>query len=393
MKRESPKVLSFSYCFPSQASPERCVFVLYRLAALAKRLDLEVAAPVPVFPMINRRRQPRDLTEEMRGLTVHRPRYFYVPGVLKSLDGRWYGHGLQRWLAAYCERRRPDLLDVHFEWPDGVGAYHLAGKTGQPYVITMRGLLNYCVTKPSMRTQCAVALRGAASIISVSKPLAQMAIDMGVPEERVTVIPNGVDKEIFHPRDKTECRRTLGLPLDRRIAVSVAHLKRTKGHDEAVRALAQVPEDVVLVIVGGDVDRGAYRKRLEQLIRGLGLQGRVMVAGRRPHETIPLYMAAADMTVLASHREGCPNVVLESLGCGTPVVATNVGAVPDILTSGKNGWVVPLFDVEALADAMRKTLDAAWSPTALSNAVESWDMVAAKCEEVLVETFERTRGD
>jgi glycosyltransferase involved in cell wall biosynthesis len=346
---------------------------------------------VTAFP-VARNPQPEPV-EEMRGLRVYRPQYFYVPGILKSLDGRFYGRGLRRWFEDYCTRRRPDLLDVHFIWPDGVGVYHMARGSGIPYVITLRGLLNYCVTKRSMKRQCAVALNAAAAVISVSKPMARMAVELGVPEERVTVIPNGVDKEVFFPRDRTECRRRLDLPLDRRLIVSVAHLKRTKGHDEAVRALAKLPDDVVLVIIGGDVDRGGYRRHLLRLIAELGIEKRVVLAGKRPHEEIPLYLSAADLTVLASHREGCPNVVLESLGCGTPAVSTDVGAVPDLITPGQNGWYVPVLDVDALAEAIRRTLDATWSPRTISDSVESWDSVAEKCERVLVDTFERTRGN
>jgi glycosyltransferase involved in cell wall biosynthesis len=390
-ERKSPSVLSFSYCFPSKVNPNRCVFVLYRLAALAKRVDLEVVAPESVFAAArNRTVEP---VEEMRGLAVHRPQYFYVPGILKSLDGRFYGRGLRRWFEAYCERRRPDLLDVHFVWPDGVGIYHMVRDSGIPFIITLRGLLNYCVTKRSMKRQCAVALNAAAAVISVSQPMARMAVEMGVPEERITVIPNGVDKTVFFPRDRTECRRQLDLPLDRRLIVSVAHLKRTKGHDEVVRAMAKLPDDVVLIVIGGDIDRGGYRRHLAELISQLKLDERVILAGKRPHETIPLYLSAADLTVLASHREGCPNVVLESLGCGTPAVAADVGAVPDLITPGENGFHVPVLDVDALADAMRKTLETTWSPQAISDSVESWDAVAARCERVLVDTFEKTRRD
>jgi glycosyltransferase involved in cell wall biosynthesis len=270
------------------------------------------------------------------------------------------------------------LLDAHFIWPDGVGVYHLARQLGMPYVITLRGKIYPCLEVPSMKRQCAEALRAAAAVISVDSAMADIAVQLGTPRARVHVIPNGVDLEFFRPREKAAARRELGLPLDGRLLVTVAHLKRTKGHDEVIQALAQLPPDVHLVIVGGEAVRG-YRQQAERLIDRLGLGRRVTLAGKQPYDRVPLYLSAADATVLASYREGCPNVVLESLACGTPVVATRVGAVPDLVTSNLNGAIVPVKDPSAMAAAIADMLSKSWSPAAVrsSPSVRSWDDVAA----------------
>jgi len=373
------RVLSFSYCFPSSLRPTWGVFVLQRLAALAKHVDLDVASPVPVFPLWNRLHGgvPAPV-EEHAGLAVHYPRWFYVPGILKTLDGRFYARGIRRWFDRQCRRQRPDLLDAHFVWPDGVGVSHLARRAGLPYVITLRGWLYPCLERASLRRQARRALLDAAAVISVSGHLADTAADLGVPRGRLYVIPNGVNVDRFRPLDRDRARRELGLPTDGPLIVAVAHLKRTKGHDELLEALAAQPDDVRLVIVGEDPGRGAYRSRLEDLISRLGLQDRVLLAGRQPHERIPLYLSAADVGVLASYREGCPNVVLESLACGTPVVATRVGAVPDLVTPGENGIIVPPRDASALGDAMREALHASWSREAIRASVQgnTWSEVA-----------------
>ncbi len=372
-------VLSFSYCFPSNLRPTWGIFVLQRLAALARHVDLEVASPVPFFPLLTRLRHglPAPI-ERHGGLTVHYPRWLYLPGILKDCDGRFYASGIRRWFRRTCRNRRPDLLDVHFVWPDGVGVSRLAREAGLPYAITLRGKLPEHVQSPAQRAQCVTAMQGAAAVISVSGQLAEMAADLGVPRERLHVIPNGVNTDRFRPMDRAEARRALGLDPEGRLVVAVAHLKRTKGQDELVEAAASLPGDVRLVLVGKDPGRGAYRRHLEGLIARLGLADRVTLAGRQPHDRIPLYLNAADVSVLASYREGCPNVVLESLACGTPVVATRVGAVPDLVAAGDTGLTVPPRDAGALRTSLREAVERTWSRERIRASVhgKSWAGVA-----------------
>ena len=382
------RILSFSYCFPNRARPTWGMFVLQRLAAMARQegIDLQAVAPVPVFPLLSRREvKSLPSRDVMEGLDVHYPRYFYFPKIVKSLDGRLYARGLRRWLDAVCRQWTPDVLDAHFVWPDGVGVSLLAEHLGLPYAITLRGWLYEAMKYPRILRQCVAALRGAAAIISVSEHLAGTAIELGAPAERVRVIPNGVDTELFRLRDKESVRRQLGLPEGARLVVSVAHLGPRKGHREMIRALARLPRDVQLLIVGDDPDGGCNERELRGLTNELGIDGRVTLVGRQSYDQVPLYYSAADLSVLASYREGCPNVVLESLASGTPVVASNVGNVPDMIMDGHNGRIVPPRQVEPLAAAIQELLDQTPSPRAVrgSPAVRCWDEVAADVCDVL----------
>ena len=266
------RVLSFSYCFPNHAAEGWGVFVYQRLAALAGRLPLEVVSPVPTLPVISRLRGwPGPEQETWQGLTVHRPRFFYLPAVLKSRDGQFYARGIRAWLERQVEKSRPDLLDAHFVWPDGVGVSLLARQLGLPYTITLRGKIYPCLEIPSQRHQCAEALRGAAAVISVDNRMAELAKELGVSPERIHVIPNGVDMELFRLRDRQAARRELGLPATGQLLVSVAHLGERKGHHETIRALAQLPADIKLVLVGGDsASHRGGKQHLEKLAASLG---------------------------------------------------------------------------------------------------------------------------
>jgi len=389
------RVLSFSYCFPEPAHPSWGVFVLQRLAALAKLADLEVVAPVPAFPLWHRLRgllPPKN--DQLAGLRVYRPRFFYTPGIFKSADAWFYGRGLGRWLADTCRASRPDILDAHFIWPDGVGVGHLARRMGLPYVVTLRGKLYPSLENASMRRQCARALREASAVISVSTPMAEIASELIGSEKTIHVIPNGVDLRRFSPDDKARCRRALGLAPQGRLLVSIAHLKQTKGHDEVVGALAGQDKDVRLVIVGGEVLHDGYTDRLRGLTRRLGVADRVILAGSQPYERIPLYINAADVCVLGSWREGCPNVVLESLACGRALAATNVGAVPDILPQGPCGRIVPVRDADALSAGVRELLATPADPERIRrlSGVQSWEQVAERVHRVLRSAVDAPAG-
>jgi glycosyltransferase involved in cell wall biosynthesis len=287
-------------------------------------------------------------------------------------------------LREFCQVWRPDVLDAHFIWPDGVGVALLANELKIPYIITLRGKIYECLPIPSQREQCATALQCASAVISVSGQLAEEARKLGISDDRLVIIPNGIDREYFHSRDKRTCRKELGLPDKGRLLVTVAHLGHRKGHHEVIRALAGLPDDVRLAIIGGPAQRGTP-ETLRTVAREVGVEDRLILPGHQPYEKIPMYFSAADASVLASYREGCPNAVLESLACGTPVVATDVGAVRDILPVPDVGRIMPPQEICPLRDALVEVLDRQWDTEQVVQAsgVKSWDEVAREVQKAL----------
>jgi glycosyltransferase involved in cell wall biosynthesis len=204
-------------------------------------------------------------------------------------------------------------------------------------------------------------------------------IALGAPPEKVTVIGNGVDLERFHPVDRTDARRKLEIPEDALVAVAVGALIPRKGFQFLIPALASVAKrspKLRLYIVGkGD------QNNLKALALAHGVADRVFFAGSRPNEELKIWYSAADVSCLVSSREGWPNVVLESLACGTPVLATGLWGVPEILVSPELGIMVQQ-QTAAIADGLGQALTKKWDRNAIINYARSrtWNVVAEEVE-------------
>jgi glycosyltransferase involved in cell wall biosynthesis len=185
---------------------------------------------------------------------------------------------------------------------------------------------------------------------------------LGAAPERIDVVPNGVDRQEFKPRDRGEARAHLGLPESGKMVLFVGHLTEPKGAGDLIRAFALAGEalrDTRLVMVGDGEGSAACR------VLAAGLGERVSFVGAEPHERIPLWLAACDALALPSWNEGMPNVVLEALACGRAVVASNVGGIPDVL-DGYPHALVPPREPAALALALERVLRSDYEPSAVA---------------------------
>jgi glycosyltransferase involved in cell wall biosynthesis len=185
-------------------------------------------------------------------------------------------------------------------------------------------------------------------MIAVSGALKQALVELGAPEGKVSVLRNGVETDLFRPvPDRGAVRQALG--VSGKVLISVGGLIERKGHHRSIEAMRSLPE-YTLVIVG----EGPERERLEGLVSRLGLGERVRLLGPRPHRTLPDLYGAADASILASSREGWANVLLESMACGTPVVAANIWGNPEVVREPAAGLIYEPNTPEAIADAVRR---------------------------------------
>jgi glycosyltransferase involved in cell wall biosynthesis len=286
------------------------------------------------------------------------------------------------------------VLLATWAYPDTVATTLVARRLELPIVAKVHGSdINVMAEVPIVRSQIRWALRRASCVFAVSRPMRQRLIDLGVPSECVRVQYNGVNVERFHPIDRVKARRDLGLPQDRRLILSVGNLEAVKGVIDlidAAKLLVAEGEPVPLVVLVG---AGRLRGELEERVRRDRLHDDVLLAGAQPHAEIPGWIGAADALCLPSHHEGCPNVVLEAMACGRPVVATGVGAVPDLIDSAV-GIVAPPRQPARLAEAIRAVTSRDWDAQAIRQRVLplSWEENASALASELQRAARRDSG-
>jgi teichuronic acid biosynthesis glycosyltransferase TuaC len=388
-------VLSMTTLFPSLVNPRHGIFVETRLRKVLEQapVALQVIAPVPWFPL-NWRMAGRyaDYAAVPRfeiryGVPVRHPRYLVIPRIGMALQPDA--------LATVCTRAaremigdgwQCDVIDAHYLYPDGVAAAEMASELGKPLVVTARGSdVNLIAQMRSPQRRILAALEVARRVIAVSSPLKRELVRIGVPEEKIEVLGNGVDPLLFTFTERESTRQRLGIGSAVPVAVSVGNLVPEKGHDLVLTAIARLP-DVHLLIVG----RGPERERLARQAADLGIARRVQMLDNMSQSELAKVYSAADVLTLGSTREGWPNVVLEALSCGTPVVATDVGAVPDIVAEG-TGEVVHGRDAADFAAAIARSLSKRPDRAGARAYAErfSWDPIARRYFEILAQAAHR----
>lgn len=350
------RILTVSSLYPNGEAPAHGVFVENRLRQLMKSGEVEasVVAPVPWFPFKANAfghygQMARILPHETRhGLSVAHPRFIVIPKLGMSLAPYLLYLALRRHVRrALQDGREFDLIDAHYVYPDGVAAAWLGAQLGKPVVITARGTDLHLISEYRLpRRLISNALRRCAAVVGVSRALAERARELAGPESRIEVLRNGVDLDMFQETDRDAVRRELNLTGP--VLISVGLLIPRKGHELVIEALTSLP-GAQLLICG----EGPMRSELEQRARRLGVADRVRFLGRVGHEALCRYYSAADVLVLASYREGWPNVLLEAMACGTPVVANAVGAVPDFVNHPHAGRIVHERTPAAIAAEIR----------------------------------------
>ncbi len=388
------RVLVVTKIFPNCVEPTSSPFNRQQFAALARSCELEVLATIPWFPGAQAlgRWSPAGrlarvpATERIDGLPVRHPRFAFIPRVAQGLSGPLYAASLLPEVLRY--RGRVDVVLGSWAYPDGYAAVALAELLRVPAVIKVHGSdLNVLAKRPGPRRRMERAFRRAARIVTVSRPLATIAAELGAPPESIDVVPNGIDRTLFHPRERADARRALGLPLDGPIVLYVGHIAAAKGALDLVQAAAVAGSALGgarLVFVGDGADLTECTRLAETLAVD------ATFVGAEPHERIPLWLAACDVLALPSWNEGVPNVVIEALASGRRVVATRVGGIPDVVSSEIFGELVPPRDHQALALGLVQVLATPYDPHFVSKAlaIPSWQTSAELLHQSLLRALE-----
>ncbi|MGE0128634.1 MAG: glycosyltransferase family 4 protein [Blastocatellales bacterium] len=384
-------ILVFTSLWPNAEQPGFGVFVKHATAAMS-RLDgvnVRVVAPVPHFPKKFQsqnfwperwRRMARIPDCEMiAGIETFHPRHLVTPKIGMSFYGRWMASGAEALVRRLHAEQPIDLIDAHYVYPDGYAAALLAERLNVPVVITARGTdINLFSRMPLIRPLIRRALMRADGVVAVSDALKRRMVELGVEAGKIAVIRNGVDREVFYPSDRgdqAETRRKLGLDAESRIIVTVSALVPLKGIDRLIDAMKLMQGvNTKLYVIG----EGPQRAALESRIARHGLADRVFLIGSRPQSELADWYSAADLFCLASHREGCPNVVIEAMACGSPVVAADVGGVGELISKSDYGRVISSPAAEKFASEMKAALGESWNrdEIAAHGRARSWENVA-----------------
>ncbi len=249
-------------------------------------------------------------------------------------------------------------------------------------------------SKPSRRRAIYRVLNETDAVVAVSEDLRQKIISNGVDQQKVHLVRRGIDTDRFHPGDRQDARRRLDLPTDLPIFLWVGRMETVKGLPvllDALERLQRESMDIQTMLVGAGTEAASTSAEIQRR----GLSQRVAMPGGVPHAKLADYYRAADLTVLPSLSEGVPNVLLESIACGTPFVASRVGGIPEIATAGIDRLVSP-GDPRELALAIRDTLASPQPTHSRTFVPEDWPTAASRLIDViqpLVTNSQQLTGD
>jgi glycosyltransferase involved in cell wall biosynthesis len=317
-----------------------------------------VIAPVawPIVYRARRNGQAWERTRRLDGIEVRHPVYFYTPKFLRAHYGAFFWWSIRRTVNQMLRDFAPDVVVGYWTHPDGQAAVHVARRLGVPAVVMVGGtdvlVLGH---EASRRRAIRRVLEGADAIVAVSQDLKRALHQWELPPSKVHVVRRGIDVNRFKPGDRETARRRLGIPPGRRTLLWVGHMVPVKGLEVLIEACAEAATrtDFHLYLVGdGPLHRKLQRRSVE-----LGIEARVTFVGYVAHANLPDWYSAADLTVLPSHSEGIPNVLLESIASGTPFVASRVGGIPEIADPLLDRLVAPA-DAGSLANAIVDSLTA-----------------------------------
>ena len=352
------KILFYSYAYPNPLNTGLGTFNRSMVAGLAAEHDVRVVSPVSFVDAWKGRmtgRLPNGLNDPrfaaVPGVHAEYLASYYTPKLFRSEYGRWMWWSVRTRLDLTMDMFRPDVVLSYWAHPDGEVAVRMAHRHGVPAVVMVGGSDVLLLGRSGRRQQKILnVMRHADAVVTVSEHIKETLLHDGIDPRKLRVVRRGVDRALFAPGDQAVARRGLGLPEKMSLLISVGRLVPVKGHShllQACRLLAARHVSFRCYLLGDGPLKGDLQRQITQL----GLGGIVELRGAQNQSQLVEWYRAADATVLPSLSEGVPNVLMESIVCGTPFVASDVGGVSEIADSRHDRLVPPASPV-ALADAI-----------------------------------------
>ncbi len=323
-------------------------------------MDIRLIVPLSWKERLqNLSRDPVALASHPLQDKVMYPWYWYTPGTFRG------SYGLSMWISirAQCgsqiNKFSPQYLLSSWAYPEGTAGSIIADKLGIPAFVKVHGSdITVTGQHPSVRRQINTWGKQITSVAAVSADLGKKLQEIGIPKFRIKVIYNGIDHQRFHLLSRQQARKQLGLNGSR-IILYVGNLKKEKGCMDLLESfvqLAATTQSLKLYFAG----TGPMLKPMKKKCLQTELQDQVQFLGKVQHAALNQWYNAADLVCLPSYNEGVPNVLLEAMACGTPVVASEVGGVPEIITSN-TGLLIQRGDTQGLQESLSAALDKSWN--------------------------------
>lgn len=350
------RLLFISNLFPNPCEPQRATYNMQQVAALQEFYDIDIVAPI-AWPLRLRNAQIPSL-RNFNGSRVFHPTYWYPPGMCRALYGQFFFNSIKRTIYRANQDNPFDAVMGSWLYPDGWAANRLARAMEVPFFVKVHGTdVNRLQPGSAITRKSLVGIKGVDGIISVSAALKSRLMSLGVPDGKISVVYNGIDQKIFSPRPVNEARQLLGIDGGIPILLFVGNLKKDKGLGELASAFSELVcrqdlSNCRLVIIG----RGPFEEEFKKRLENFGVFDRCYFAGSLAPGKVALWMNAASTLCLPSYMEGVPNVILEALACGLPVVATNVGGIPELAEKSNLLQMVEPEDVDGLVNKLHISL-------------------------------------
>ena len=390
------KTLFLSSVYPNPASLVRGTFNRMLCHALNETGEVRVVAPLP-WPEVVQGMAKRVFSRPARmnaecavpvaavdgdRVPVDRPVFLYPPKIMRHHYGRFMWSSVRKAVERATTDFQPDWVVSYWAHPDGDAGLRAARSLGAKSAVIIGGSDVLLLTRdPKRCEQIKRVLRESDVVLSVCDGLKQRAIELGVSPDRVHTLYQGIDPQVFFQNDRAAARRRLNLADDDPAFVWVGRMVGVKRLDVLVDAFEDVVKqrpDARLYLLG----EGSAESSIRELVDQRGLGNSIVFVGPVQQSELPDWYRAADATVLSSESEGLPNVLRESLACGTPWVSTNVGSVQE-LAAADHSIIVPVGDSAGLADGILQSLEPIYKAGAAAYRAQTWNDTAADLQRIM----------
>lgn len=401
------KTLFLSSIFPTSTLSVRGTFNRMLCHALNDDGEVRVVAPRPWHEVVKEigqritspsRRNSGETAENgsetanHKTLQIERPTYFYPPKLMRHQYGHFMWASVERAVQRLTTDFTPDWVLSYWAHPDGEAGLRAARMLGANSGVIIGGSDVLLLTKDRKRCeQIKRVLQESDAVLAVCDGLNRRAVELGADPDRVHTLYQGIDPNVFFQDDRQAARQRLGVPADDAMFVWVGRMVGVKRLDVLVESFASVVKtrpDAKLYLLG----EGHIEQTIRQLVASRGIVDSVIFVGAVQQSELPDWYRAADATLLSSESEGLPNVLRESLACGTPWVSTNVGSVEEI-SAIDHSIIVPIGDANRLCEGILQSLDPIYKAGAAAYKARTWQDTAHDLKQFMNGATSSTAGN